>query len=80
MKDGYYVLALDLYSRQSGGLSSLVDIIKLYYSDLKIEIEDFRSLLSMEVHYFYESRRTCMFAYTTVDDFSVIASLNMRFI
>jgi hypothetical protein len=61
-------------------MSSLVDITKLFYGDLKIEAENFRALLSTEIHYFYGSRRTCIFSYTTVDDFSVIASLNMRFI
>jgi hypothetical protein len=45
-----------------------------------MSVEDFKSLLSMEIYYFYESRRTCIFSYTTVDDFSIVANISMQFI
>ena len=32
------------------------------------------------MYYFYTSRRTCIFSYTTIDDFSILSTVAQRYI
>ncbi len=35
-------------------------------------------MLSTEIYYFYTSRRTCIFAYSTVDDFLISSDVEIQ--
>lgn len=80
IKDGQYKLAAEIYSRQSFAFASLFDVDRLYYNNTQFTVESFKALLSLEVYYFYESRRTCIFSYTTIDDFTIIMEVQQRLI
>jgi hypothetical protein len=69
-----------LYSQQSASGAVLFDVDKIYYNNSQLTIEEFKSKLSFEVYYFYTSRRTCIFSYTTIDDFSILSTVAQRYI
>jgi hypothetical protein len=79
-KDGWFKLGLDLYSQQSAAIAWLFDVSVLYFNNTQITVESFKAMLSTEIYYFYESRRTCIFSYTTVDDFLISSDIEMQFI
>lgn len=37
-------------------------------------------MLTTEIYYFYESRRTCIFAYSTIDDFLISSDVEIQII
>ena len=76
LKDGEYKLGVDIYSQQNAALALLLDMGKLYYSNSQITVEEFKIMLSTEVYYFYESRRTCIFSYLTLEDFAVLMTVD----
>lgn len=76
LKDGEYKLGVDLYSQQSGAIAALFDMGKLYYSNSQLTVEEFKIMLSTEVYYFYESKRTCVFSYLTLEDFSILMTID----
>ena len=43
-------------------------------------MESFKAKLSFEIYYFYASKRTCIFTYTTLDDFSILSTVQQRFL
>lgn len=43
-------------------------------------VEAFKALISFEMYYFYSSRRTCIYSYTTIDDFTIIMEIEQRII
>ena len=67
--DGWYKFGLQIYSDQGGALATLIDLDKLWYNKIDFFIEQFKANIGFEVKYYYATRRTCIGAYNSLDDF-----------
>lgn len=76
-KDGWYYLGYQLYSKQGGGASLLIDIEKALYQNLHLSVDSFQANVRLETKYYYTSKRTCVYGYYKHEDFLLQLELAM---
>ena len=74
-----YELSLEAYSSQKIGLGFLINLMKLFYIDIKGETDDFKIAFTLSMTYYLTSRRTCFNLFYYLDDFYFNTKMNMRF-